>query len=155
VLSVKDRLARIKGVGQVLVFGSGDYAMRVWLNPDKMAARNLTTSDVVAAIREQNTDVAAGVVGGPPYANGVNLQLSGNTTGRPQSEEEFGDIILKSDKKGAITRLSDVARIELGASEYGLRSLLDNKPAVAIPIFQEPGSNAIEISDRVRSTMEE
>ena len=154
-LNVKDQLARIKGVGQVELFGSGDYAMRIWLDPEKLAARALTASDVVNAIREQNVQVAAGIVGGPPAAKDVTFQFSVNAQGRLQSVEEFGDIILKADNKGAVTHLKDVAKIELGASDYSLRSLLDNKPAVAIPIFQEPGSNAIEISDQVRARMEE
>ncbi|MCE2927896.1 MAG: efflux RND transporter permease subunit [Rickettsiales bacterium] len=156
VLNVKDALARVRGVGQVAVFGSGDYAMRIWLNPEKMAARGLAATDVVMAVREQNVQVAAGVVGGPPYAEGTEIQLNVSAQGRLQNEEEFGEIVLKVDPvTGGITRLRDVARIELGASEYGLRSLLDNKQAVAIPIFQAPGSNAIQISDDIRSTMAE
>ncbi len=153
VMNVKDQLSRIKGVGQVELFGSGDYAMRIWLNPQKLAARYLTAMDAVHAIREQNVQVAAGVVGGPPYGQGAEVQLSINAQGRLQNEEEFGNIIVKSEN-GAVTRLKDVARIELAASEYSLRSLLDNKPAVAIPIFQMPGSNAIEISNNVRAEME-
>src|SRR5262245_24127098 len=155
VLNVRDRLARIDGVGQVLLFGSGDYAMRVWLDPQKVAERGLSASDVVRAIREQNVQAAAGVVGGSPSANTVDLQMSVNAQGRLQSEEEFGDIIVKSEPAGAVTRLRDIARLELGASEYALRSLLDNKPAVAIPIFAAPNSNAIRISDEVRRTMTE
>jgi len=154
-LNVKDRLARVEGVGQVLLFGSGDYSMRVWLDPQKVAERGLSAGDVVRAIREQNVQAAAGVVGASPGLPGVDLQLSINAQGRLQSEEEFGDIIVKAGADGAVTRLRDVARLELGASEYALRSLLDNKPAVAIPIFQAPGSNAIRISDDVRATMAE
>ncbi|MFZ4762433.1 MAG: efflux RND transporter permease subunit [Alphaproteobacteria bacterium] len=153
-LNVKDQLSRINGVGQVAIFGAGDYAMRIWLDPKKLSARNLTAGDVVAALREQNVQVAAGVVGGPPYDKNVNLQLSVNAQGRLTTSEQFGDIVLKAGDKGAITQLKDVARIELGSSEYALRSLLNNKPAVAIPIFQAPGSNAIKISDTVRTTME-
>jgi len=155
VLNVKDRLARIEGVGQVLLFGSGDYSMRVWLDPRKVAERGLSASDVVRAIRQENVQAAAGQVGGSPSVGKVDLQLSINAQGRLQSEEEFGDIILKSDAGGAVTRLRDVARIELGAAEYALRSLLDNKPAVAVPIFAAPNSNAIRISDDVRRTMAE
>ncbi|MDX2112794.1 MAG: efflux RND transporter permease subunit [Alphaproteobacteria bacterium] len=156
VLNVKDALARVRGVGQVAVFGSGDYAMRLWLNPEKMAARGLAATDVVMAVREQNVQVAAGVIGGPPYAKGTEIQLNVSAQGRLQTEEEFGEIVLKTDPQtGGVTYLRDVARIELGASEYGLRSLLDNKPAVAIPIFQAPGSNAIQISDDIRATMAE
>jgi multidrug efflux pump len=154
-LHVKDRLARIEGVGQVLLFGSGDYAMRVWLDPQKVAERGLSAGDVVRAIREQNVQAAAGVVGASPAPQSVDLQLTINAQGRLQSKEEFGDIIVKTEPGGAVTRLRDIARIELGASEYALRSLLDNKPAVAIPIFAAPGSNAIKISDDVRRTMAE
>jgi len=155
VLNVKDRLARIEGVGQVLLFGAGDYSMRVWLDPRKVAERGLSASDVVRAIREQNVQAAAGVVGASPSGPDVNLQLSINAHGRLQSEEEFGDIIVKTEPGGAVTRLRDVARLELGASEYALRSLLNNKPAVAVPIFAAPNSNAIQISDNVRATMAE
>ncbi|AOF81240.1 RND transporter, hydrophobe/amphiphile efflux-1 family protein [Methyloversatilis sp. RAC08] len=155
VINVKDRLARLEGVGEVGLFGSGNYAMRVWLDPQKVAQRGLTASDAVRAIREQNVQVAAGVIGGSPNARDVPLQLSINAQGRLKTEAEFADIILKSSPDGGITRLGDVARIELAASEYGLRSLLDNKPAVAIPIFQSPGANALAVSDRVRATMEE
>ncbi|OYW31195.1 MAG: multidrug efflux RND transporter permease subunit, partial [Methyloversatilis sp. 12-65-5] len=155
VINVKDRLARLEGVGEVGLFGSGNYAMRVWLDPQKVAQRGLTASDAVRAIREQNVQVAAGVIGGSPSARDVPLQLSINAQGRLKTEAEFADIILKSSPDGGITRLGDVARIELAASEYGLRSLLDNKPAVAIPIFQSPGANALAVSDRVRATMEE
>jgi multidrug efflux pump len=154
-LNVKDRLARVQGVGDVQLFGSGDYSMRIWLDPQKVAQRGLSASDVVAAIRGQNVQAAAGVVGASPGLQGVDLQLSINAQGRLQSEEEFGDIIVKSSSDGAVTRLRDIARLELGASGYSLRSLLDNKDAVAVPVFAAPGSNAIEISDGVRATMAE
>ncbi len=153
VLNVKDRLARIPGVGQVQLFGSGDYSMRVWLDPQRVAEHGLSASDVVAEIRAQNVQAAAGVVGGSPTPNGVELQLSLNAQGRLASEEEFGDIIVKSGANGEIVRLRDVARIEMGASDYALRSLLDNKSAVAVPVFQAPGSNAIDIADRVQAEM--
>jgi multidrug efflux pump len=155
VLNVRDRLARIDGVGQVLLFGSGDYSMRVWLDPRKVAERGLSAGDVVRAIREQNVQAAAGVVGASPGLPNVDLQLSINAQGRLQNEEDFADIIVKTDAGGAVTRLRDVARLELGASEYALRSLLNNKPAVAVPIFAAPNSNAIQISDNVRATMAE
>ncbi|MEO6016774.1 MAG: multidrug efflux RND transporter permease subunit, partial [Polaromonas sp.] len=153
VLNVKDRLARINGVGQVQLFGSGDYSMRVWLDPQKVAERGLSAGDVVRAIREQNIQAAAGVVGASPGLPGVDMQLSINAQGRLQNEEEFGDIIVKTDKGGAVTRLRDISRLELGASDYALRSLLDNKQAVAIPVFAAPGSNAIQISDDVQAVM--
>jgi multidrug efflux pump len=154
-LHVKDRLARVDGAGQVLMWGGGDYSMRVWLDPQKVASRGLSAGDVVRAIREQNVQAAAGVIGASPNVPGVDLQLSINAQGRLQNEDEFGDIIVKTGSDGAVTRLRDVARLEMGASEYALRSLLDNKPAVAIGIFQAPGSNAIRISDNVRKTMAE
>ncbi|MFD2265183.1 efflux RND transporter permease subunit [Lacibacterium aquatile] len=155
VLNVKDRLARIDGVGQVQLFGSGDYSMRVWLDPQKMAARGLSAGDVVREIRAQNVQAAAGVIGASPSVPGLDLQLSINAQGRLTSEEEFAEIIVKTGESGEVTRLRDVARLELGAADYALRSLLDNKPAVAIPVFQAPGSNAIEISDNVQKVMEE
>ena len=155
VINVKDRLARIKGVGEVGMFGAGNYAMRVWLDPQKVAQRGMTASDVVRAIREQNVQVAAGVIGASPSGRDVPLQLSVNAQGRLQSEEEFAHIILKSSPDGSITRLADVARVELAASEYGLRSLLNNKPAVALPIQQAPGANALDVSAAVRETMAE
>ncbi len=155
VLNVKDRLARLPGVGQVQLFGSGDYAMRVWLDPQKVAEHGLSASDVVRAIREQNVQAAAGVVGASPGLQGIDLQLSINAQGRLQTAEEFGDIIVKSGSGGQVTRLRDLGRLELGASEYALRSLLDNKSAVAVPIFQAPGGNALDISKNVRATMAE
>ncbi|HUA38102.1 MAG TPA: multidrug efflux RND transporter permease subunit [Candidatus Sulfopaludibacter sp.] len=154
-LQVKDALARIPGAGDVLVFGSGDYAMRVWLNPDRLAARDLTAGDVVAAIREQNVQVAGGIIGQPPVRDPVNFELLVNVKGRLTTAEEFGDIIVKTGPNGAITRLKDVARIELGAGDYSLQSLLNNKTAVALPIFQTPGANALQLSRDVRRTMEE
>ena len=153
ILNVKDRLARIDGVGQVLMWGAGDYSMRVWLDPQKIAERGLSAGDVVREIRAQNVQAAAGVVGASPGLPGLDLQLSINAQGRLQSEEEFGEIVVKSGANGDVTRLKDIARIELGASEYALRSLLDNKSAVAIGIFQAPASNAIAISDNVRKAM--
>lgn len=155
VLNVKDELSKIQGVGRVEMFGSGDYAMRIWLNPPKIAERNLTAQEVVDAIRRQNVQVSAGSVGGPPYGDAVDLQLPINAQGRLQDPSEFEEMIVKRDAGGVITRLKDVARVEIEASQYGLRSLLDNKSAVALPIFQSPGSNAIDVSNQVRSTMAE
>ncbi len=153
-LNVKDELARIKGVGQVSLFGSGEYAMRIWLNPEKVAERNMSANDVVNAIRSQNVQVAAGVIGGPPYNDTGQLQLPINAQGRLEDPDQFKDIIIKRDANGVVTRLGDVSRIELDSQSYSLRSLLDNKPAVAIPIFASPGANALDISKNVRLTME-
>ncbi|PKA41464.1 efflux RND transporter permease subunit [Rhizobium sullae] len=155
VLNIKDRLARIDGVGQVQVFGSGDYSMRVWIDPQRAAEHNLAASDITNAIREQNVQAAAGTIGASPSLPGTDLQLNVNAQGRLQTPEQFGNIIVKTGANGEITRLSDVARVELGAADYSLRSILDGKPAVAIPVFQSPGSNAITISDEVQKTMEE
>jgi hydrophobe/amphiphile efflux-1 (HAE1) family protein/NodT family efflux transporter outer membrane factor (OMF) lipoprotein len=154
-LQVKDVLARIPGAGDVEVFGSGDYAMRVWLDPDKIAARNLTASDVVNAIREQNVQVAAGAIGQQPVSQPVDFELQINAKGRLISAEEFGQIIVKTGANGEKILLKDIGRIELGASGYSLRSLLNNKTAVALPIFQSPGANAIQLSTDVRRAMDE
>ncbi len=155
VLNIKDRLARIEGVGQVQIFGAGDYSMRVWIDPQKAAEHNLAASDISNAIREQNVQAAAGTIGASPSLNGVDLQLNVNAQGRLLTPEEFGNIIVKSGTNGEITRLRDVARVELGAADYALRSLLDGESAVAIPVFQAPGSNAITISDQVSATMQD
>jgi hydrophobe/amphiphile efflux-1 (HAE1) family protein/NodT family efflux transporter outer membrane factor (OMF) lipoprotein len=154
-LQVKDVLARIPGAGDVQLFGSGDYAMRIWLNPDKLAQRSLTASDAVAAIREQNVQIAAGTIGQQPVSGPVEFELQVNAKGRLLSPEEFGQIIVKTGPNGEKTLLKDVARIELSASSYALRSLLNNQTAVAIPIFQTPGANALQLSADVRRTMEE
>jgi multidrug efflux pump len=154
-INVKDRLERIPGVGEVQLWGSGDYSMRIWLDPQKVAEHGMTATDVVNAIKEQNVQVAAGQIGGSPTGPNVPLQLNVNTQGRLQTEGEFQDIILKSGPDGAVTHLRDVARVELAASEYGLRSLLDNKTAVAMAINQQPGANSLQISDEVRKTMKE
>jgi multidrug efflux pump len=154
-LQVKDELGRLPGVGNVQVFGAGDFSMRVWLNPNKLASHNLTATDVVQSIREQNVQVAAGVLGAPPTNTGSTaFQLLVNTQGRLTTEEEFGNIIVRAAKDGQITRIRDLGRVELGSSTYALRSLLDNKPAAALPISQRPGSNALQTSQQVRDTME-
>ncbi|OZI71917.1 efflux RND transporter permease subunit [Bordetella genomosp. 12] len=155
IINIKDRLARINGVGEVTVWGSGNYAMRVWLDPQKVAQRGMTATEVVNAIREQNVQVAAGVIGASPTLGDVPLQLNVNARGRLQTEEEFRDIILKTSADGGVTLLGDVARVELDAQEYGLRSLLDNKPAVGMGIMQSPGSNALDVATQVRHAMQE
>ncbi|WP_339770651.1 multidrug efflux RND transporter permease subunit [uncultured Paraglaciecola sp.] len=154
VLNVKDELARIEGVGQVRVFGAGDYSMRVWLDPNKVAALGLSPGNIVSAIREQNQQAAAGSLGAQPSGNS-DFQLLINVKGRLTNVEEFEDIIIKVGEQGQISRLKDVARVELGASSYALRSMLDNQDAAAMPVFQASGSNAIQISNDVRSKMAE
>jgi hydrophobe/amphiphile efflux-1 (HAE1) family protein len=154
-LQVRDTLARLPGVGDVPIFGSGDYAMRIWLDPNKVSAKGLTASDIVAAIREQNVQVASGAVGKQPTSLQVETELLINTKGRLSTEEEFGAIVVKTGAHGERVQLRDVARVELGASDYALRSLLNNRPAVALPILQLPGSNAIATSNAVRAAMTE
>jgi multidrug efflux pump len=152
-LHIKDQLARLDGVGDVQIFGAGEYSMRVWLDPQRLASRRLTTGDVVRAIQEQNVEVAAGALNASPGPNNHAFQLNINTQGRLVTEDEFLKIVVRTDPNGGVTYLRDVARVELGSNNYALRSLLNNKPAVALPIFARPGSNAIHISDEVRSTM--
>jgi multidrug efflux pump len=154
-LRVKDELARLDGVGDVQVFGAGQFSMRIWLDPEKVASRGLTANDVVRAIREQNIQVAAGQLGAPPLPNTEEFQVAINTKGRLTTEDDFRSIIIKTGAGGQVTRLKDVARVELGADTYALRALLDNNAAAAIPIFQRPGSNAIAISQHVRAKMRE
>ncbi|ADW76078.1 MULTISPECIES: efflux RND transporter permease subunit [Rahnella] len=154
-LKVKDELARLPGVGQIQIFGAGEYAMRVWLDPNKVAARGLTASDIVKAMQEQNVQVSAGQLGAEPMPKDSDYLLSINAQGRLKDEDEFGKIILKSGDNGEIVRLRDVARIEMGSGSYALRAQLNNKDAVGIGIFQSPGANAIDLSDAVRAKMDE
>lgn len=155
-LQIKDQLARIPGVGEVNVFGARDYSMRLWLDPEKMANLNLTATDVARAVREQNVQAAAGVIGQPPVPAGtVDFQLTINTQGRLIEEEQFANIIIKQGNQGQVTRLKDVARVELAARDYSLASQLSGESAAAMVIFQLPGSNAIETSRLVRERMEQ
>ena len=154
-LHVKDELSRIDGVGDAQLFGGGDYAMRLWLDPDKVAARGLTAGDVLRAVREQNVQVSAGQLGAEPIANGSDFLLPINARGRLETVEEFGDIVLEAGTGGEIVRLRDVARIELAAGDYTLRARLDGKNAAAIGIFQAPGANALQIRDAVVAKMDE
>ena len=152
-LNLRDRLSRVQGIGEVTLKGSGDYAMRVWLDPQKVAQRGMTAADIMHAIREQNVQVSAGIIGASPTAPGVPLQLDVNAQGRLQTEEEFQNIVLKTSADGGVTYLKDVARIEMGAADYGQRALIDNKQAVAMWIFQQPGANSLQIADDVRKVM--
>ena len=153
-LRIRDEIARLPGVGQAFAFGAGTYAMRIWLDPAQVASRGLTAGEIVDAIREQNVEVSAGMLGGPPTPEGSSQQLPINAVGRLESPEAFGDIVLKSEGT-AVTRLKDVARIELGSQSYAMRSLLDNEPAAAVGIFEAPGANSVELSAAVRTTMAE
>lgn len=154
-LKVKDELARLPGVGQIQIFGAGEYAMRVWLDPNRVAARGLTASDVISAMQEQNVQVSAGQLGAEPMPNQSDFLLSINAQGRLQNEDEFGNIILKTTDDGSIVRLRDVARIEMGSGSYALRSQLNNQDAVGIGVFQAPGANAIDLSNAVRAKMDQ
>ena len=154
-LHVKDALARIPGVGDAQAFGGGDYAMRLWLDPDKIAARGLTAGDVLRAVREQNIQVSAGQLGAEPMPNGSDFLTLINAKGRLASTEEFGNIVLESGEHGEIVRLRDVARIELAAGDYTLRSRLDGMNAAAVGVFQAPGANALQIRDQVIARMDE
>ena len=153
-LQLKDTLARLPGVGDILVFGARDYSMRLWLNPEKIAARNLTAAEVIAAVREQNVQVAAGVVGQQPSREHSDFQYTISTTGRLSNAEQFAEIVIKKGKDAQVTYLKDVARIELGAKDYNSGLLLDGEPTVGLAIFQLPGSNALETKKAVVDAME-
>ncbi|HYG89245.1 MAG TPA: multidrug efflux RND transporter permease subunit [Azospirillum sp.] len=154
-LQVKDVLARVSGVGSITVFGARDYAMRVWLDPERVAVRGLTAGDVVRALQAQNVQVAAGVLGQPPMNQPGAFQFSVQTLGRLTDPTQFEDIIVRNDPDGRVTRLKDVGRVELGAQDYGTNGYLDDRQAVPMGIFQLPGSNALATADRVIATMEE
>jgi hydrophobe/amphiphile efflux-1 (HAE1) family protein len=152
-LQIKDTLARLPGVGDITLFGAREYSMRIWLDPDKIATRGLTAGEVVLAIREQNVQVAAGSVGQPPVPSGTDFQYTVTTSGRLSDEGEFGGIIIKTGRSGEITRLRDVARIELGSKDYTSALYLDGKPTVGLVVFQLPGSNALDTKDAVVNAM--
>ena len=153
VIQIRDVLARLPGAGDVRVFGSGDYAMRLWLDPGKIAQRDMSVDDVLNAVREQNAEVAAGRIGGQPALPGTEFSYTLNAQGRLQTEDEFRNIVIKTDSDGDVVYLRDVARVELGPETYALRSMLDGKAAVGIPVYQLPGANALELSASVRKAM--
>jgi multidrug efflux pump len=152
-IQVRDTLRRIEGVGDVNLFGLREYSMRIWLDPEKLSSRDLAAGDIVAALREQNIQVASGIVGQPPIPSGHALQIPVTTLGRLRDPEEFERIVVKTGADGRITRIRDVARIELGARDYSVNSYLNNQPAVAMAIAQRPGSNALATADAVEQTM--
>ena len=152
-LQVKDALVRLPGVGSIIIFGARDYSMRIWLDPEKIAARNMTADDVINAIREQNVQVAAGQVGQPPIGKGISFQYIVNTQGRLTDEKQFADMVIKNGTDGKVTRVRDVARVELAALDYSMNTKLDGKPTAVVAIFQLPGSNSIETSDTVHEAM--
>ncbi|WP_306113615.1 MULTISPECIES: efflux RND transporter permease subunit [unclassified Roseovarius] len=152
---VRDRLVRLDGVGNLLLFGEREFSARVWLDPDRLASLSLTAGDVVNALREQNVQVSGGSLGAPPNRTGSAFQISVTTAGRLQTPEEFGRVIVNSTEDGRIVRVRDVARVEIGARSYGTNSYLNNKPAVAMGIFQRPGSNALATADEIIAVMDE
>src|SRR5216684_1150374 len=154
-LQVKDVLARLDGVGDVRIFGARDYAMRVWIDPEKAATLDLTAGDIVAALRAQNVQVASGVLNQPPVPNPGAFQLNIETLGRLIDPRQFSNIIVKTDPDGRVTRIRDVARVELGAQDYGANAYLDERQAAAMLIFQRPGSNALATADRLITTIKE
>jgi hydrophobe/amphiphile efflux-1 (HAE1) family protein len=154
-LQIRDVLSRLPDMGNVRILGGGDYAMRIWLDPAKVAARNLTAEEVVQAVQQQNVQVSAGILGGPPLSQQVPFQLTINTQGRLLTVEEFGAVVIRTGAQGQLTRLRDVARVELAAQDYGLRSGLDLEPAIPIAVFLLPGGNALRLAERVRTTMAE
>ncbi len=155
-LQIRDELARLEGVGDITVFGARDYSMRIWIDPEQLASRNLSAGDLVRAVQEQNVQVAAGVVGGPPLPSGAaDFQYTVSALGRLTEPEQFGEIIVKTGEDGRITRVRDVARVELGASDYGTTFEFDGRPSVGIGIFQLPGSNSIATADAIYAKMEE
>ena len=153
--NIKDELARLDGVGSVFTFGAGNYSMRIWLDPERLKARRLTTNDVVQAIREQNVQVAAGQIGQAPAPADQKFQYTVTATGRLTDAEQFEDIILKTDPTGGMTRIKDVARVELGSQTYDVSSFINGRPTAAVGIFQLPGANALDVANSVRAKMEE
>ena len=153
-LHVKDALARLPGVGDVQLFGARDYAMRVWLDPDKVAAHSLNASEVLAVLRAQNIQVSAGILNQPPVPSHEAYQLNVQTLGRLSTPQQFADIVLKSDAQGRVTRLRDVGRVEVGAEDYGSTAFMDRGPGLPLLIFAQPGANSLEVEHEVLSTME-
>ncbi len=154
-INIKDELSRIPGVGQITVFGAEDYSMRIWLDPQKMDSRNLTTEDIVRTIQEQNVQVAAGRVGEPPSPDTTSFQLVVNTLGRLNDPSQFEDMIIKTGEGGRITRLGDVARVELGGKSYNRVATVNGTPATAIAVYQLPGANALDLAKAIEQKMEE
>ncbi len=153
-LHVKDSLARLQGVGDVQLFGGRDYAMRIWLDPDKIAARNLDASEVLAAIRAQNVQVSAGILNQPPVATHEAFQLNVQTLGRLSTPEQFANILIKSDSEGRVTRLRDIGRVEIGAADYGSAAYMDRLDGLPLLIFSQPGANSLQVAHEVLTTMQ-
>jgi hydrophobe/amphiphile efflux-1 (HAE1) family protein len=153
-LHVKDALARLPGVGDVQLFGGRDYAMRIWLDPDKVAAYDLNASEVLAAIRAQNVQVSAGILNQPPVPSHEAFQLNVQTLGRLSTPEQFADIVVKSDGNGHVTRIRDIGRVEIGAADYGSSAFMDRIDGLPLLIFAEPGANSLAVEHEVLTTMQ-
>src|SRR6266487_4850940 len=154
-IQLKDALARLEGVGDVTIIGQQDYSMRVWLDPDKLQARNLTAGDVIRVLREQNVQVAAGQIGQPPVPKGQDYQYTLSTLGRLVEPGQFADIILKTGSDGEVTYLRDVSRTDLGARSQDTLSRLDGRPSAGLGVFLLPGSNALDTTDQIKAKMRE
>src|SRR6202034_1503351 len=154
-INLMDELARLPGVGNVTVFGAGQYSMRIWLDPDKLKARSLNAQDVVSALQQQSQQVTAGQVGMPPAPSSVDFQYTIDLSGRLSDVEQFNNVIVKTGNNGEVTRLSDVGRIELGAQTYGQVFTLNGKQAAGIGIYQSPGANALDVETKVKTRMAE
>lgn len=152
-INIRDTLARVAGVGEVLIYGSLDYGMRVWLDPDRMTNLRISTQEVIAAIEEQNIQAAAGQIGAPPTSNLQQVQYTLQAKGRLETAQEFGNIVVRSEADGATVRLEDVGRVELGAESYNARNFLNNQPSVNMPVFLSPGANALETADRIKAEL--
>ncbi len=152
---LRDRLSRIDGVGDAVIFGSREYAMRIWINPERASALNLTAGEIVSALRAQNVQVAAGALGQPPSPSGDAFQLNVRTQGRLTDPQQFADVILRTDADGRQVRVRDVARVELGAADYGANSYLSGKTSIMVGIFQRPGTNALATGQAVERVMKE
>ena len=151
---VRDRIARLDGVGDARLFGARDYAMRIWIDPTRAAALNLTAGEIVSALRAQNVQVAAGTLGQPPYGTGSAFQLNVQAEGRLTDPAQFANVIIRSDANGHQVRVSDVARVELGAADYSTNTYLSGQPTVLLAVFQRPGSNALAAAAAVKAEME-
>lgn len=154
-LRLKDEMSRIEGVGDVQAYGAGDYSMRIWLDPDLLRARDLTTSDVANALQEQNVQVAAGQIGAPPAPTGQAFQYTINTLGRLSNPEEFGNIIVKQTAGGKVTRVKDIARVEMRSKDYSVDTKLNGQDTAMMMIYQLPGANAIALKEQIAKKMEE
>ena len=154
-ININDPMSRVPGIGQVSIFGAGQYAMRFWVRPDRLAKLEITIPEILEAIKKQNTVNPAGQIGAEPVPTGQEFTYTVRAQGRLVSPEEFEQIVVRANSDGSIVRLKDVARIELGSQSYGNKGRLNGKPAAIVAVYQLPGSNAIDTMDRAKKLMEE